>query len=156
MSMPAESIVELIQQQIKTTLQGITTASGYWHTVGTVVRGRLSPLDHESLPLVSILPVSDVPEAGASSVLRRELTLTLRLWIEAQAFADAPTQLERLKADVTRAMQLDPRRGGLAEDTRELAYQYLYLQGAELLAGADIGYAIVYRTRIGDSAQGPT
>jgi len=152
--MPTESIVELIQAEIASTLQGITTANGYWHTVQTVVRGRLSPLDGEPLPLISILPVSDVPEAGAHSVLRRELTLTLRLWVEATVAT--PTQLERLKADVTRRMQLDPRRAGRAEDTRELAYQYLYLQGAEVLAGADIGYAIVYRTSREDSSQGPT
>ena len=85
-----------------------------------------------------ILPMADRPEAGASSLSRREFVLTLRLWI--RPHTNLSEALESLVVDVQKAMLLDPRRGALAEDTREGELTYLYLDSEALEAGADIEY----------------
>ena len=120
-----EPIIWRIMDEMRTTLQGITMANGYWFDVGTVVIGRISPVEGDQLPIASLLPIQDLPEAGPSSVLRRVFTCTLRLWIDTEA-PQAPLHLARFMADVRKAIMADPRRNGLAENTLELAYAYWY------------------------------
>jgi len=150
---PAASRREQILANVATTLAMITLAGGYSVNIGTVSRGHLSPLETFGLPTASILPVSDQPEYGAG-VLRRVLTLTIRLWIDV-AGGTVATSLEGAIADVQRVMQVDSRRGGCAETTLEGPLQYLYLVDAQTLAGADVGYDIPYETKITTPLEAP-
>ena len=74
------------------------------------------------------------------------LTVTVRVWID--SVNQTATVLEALLADVQRVMRVDPLRSELAEDTREVSTQYLYLAGTETLAGADVHFEVPYRTDI--------
>lgn len=151
--MPAASRREQILANVATTLAGITTAGGYSVNIGIVSRGHMSTLETFGLPTASILPVSDQPDYGAG-VLRRVLTVIIRLWVDV-AGGTVATYLEGVIADVQRIMQVDSRRGGLAETTLEVSLQYLYLVEAETLAGADVGYDIAYETKITTPLEGP-
>ena len=141
---PGPSVREQILANVETTLLGITMANDYATDIGTVARGHLSPLEQFGLPFASVLPVQDVPEYSVG-VLRRELTLTIRVWIDDTPI-EAPVTLEALVADIQRIMQVDNHRGALAEMTLEGPVQYIYLTSTERLAGADIGYTIHYKT----------
>jgi hypothetical protein len=143
---PSLSLREGIFVNLKATLETITIANGYATALGTVTRGMLAPLETSVLPTASLLPVSDEPVYGPG-VLRRELTVTVRVWIDV-ALADTPTALESLIADVQQALQVDPRRGALAENTLDGTLQYIYLQSVETLAGADISFQVDYRTQL--------
>jgi hypothetical protein len=144
---------ELILQHLETTLRTLTVANGYINTVGTVERGTINPLNLQAYPCALVLPMGDRPEAMASSVNRREYAVTLRLWV--RPHTNLSEALESLITDVQKALMLDPRRGGLAEDTREGELTYLYLDSEALEAGADLEYTIHYRTSVGDPTSGP-
>lgn len=150
--MPA-SIREQILANIATTLATITLAGGYSVNIGTVSRGHLSPQETFGLPTASILPVSDTPEHRPGT-LWRVLTLTIRLWVDITGGTIA-TYLEGVIADVQKVMQVDTRRGGVAETTLEGPLQYLYLVNAETLAGADVGFDINYKSSIASPLVGP-
>lgn len=143
---PALSLREGIFADLKTTLETITTANGYATDIGTVTRGLLAPLETSVLPAASLLPVSDEPDY-APGTLRRQLTCTVRVWIDV-ALTETATALEALIADVQQALVMDPHRSGLAEDTREGAVNYIYLQSVETLAGADIVFQVDYKTEL--------
>jgi hypothetical protein len=149
----ADSRRELILQNVETVLRSITTANGYVNTVATVARGQINPLNLQAYPVALILPMADRPDAMASSLNRREYTLTIRLWVRPHTHLSEA--LESLITDVQKALMLDPRRGALAEDTREGELSYLYLDSEALEAGADLEYLIPYRTAIGDPTSGP-
>lgn len=152
--MPNDAIRDLILDEIEVVaLPGISVANGFWTTVRTVKSGHLSPLEYDPLPMVGILPVQELPDHGAG-VTRWTLTVTLRLWID----ADAPQPrklLGRLIGDVQRRMLVDRARGGQAQDTRLGPVQFIYLIGTETIAGADVAFEIEYRTRLTDPAAQP-
>jgi hypothetical protein len=144
---------ESILANVETVLRTITTANGYAHDIGTVERGEINPLNLQAYPCALILPMGDRPEAMASSVSRRDLSITIRLWVKPHA--NLSEALELLITDVQTALMADPRRGGHAENTLEGELSYLYLDSEALEAGADVEYLIHYRTAIGNPASGP-
>jgi hypothetical protein len=144
---------ELILQELETTLWSMVPGAQYSHHLATVSRGTINPLDLQSYPAVLIIPTSDIPEAGASSVSRRVLHVVLRLWVRPhQALSEA---LEALIQDIQQLVLVDVRRGGLAELTLEGELHYLYLDSQALEAGADLEYQIHYRTALADPMSGP-
>jgi hypothetical protein len=149
----ADSKREGLLQNVETVLRSITVSNGYANTVGTVERGQINPLNLQAYPATLILPMRDRPEAMAKSVSRREYHVTLRLWV--RPHTQLSEALEALIKDVEKAMMLDPRRGGLAENTIEGELTYLYLDSEELEAGADLDYQLDYRTAIGDPTSNP-
>jgi hypothetical protein len=145
------SIAERILEDILSALAAINGASGYATRLKTLSRGLLSPLETTYLPTASLLPVSDEPEYGAQT-LRRSMAVTVRVWIDT-ALATAPMALEALIADVKKALRVASRRSGYAQDSREVSTNYIYLQSAESLAGADVNWTIDYRTDIDNPLQ---
>ena len=143
---PGLSLREQIYADMKTTLATITTTGGYATTIGTVTRGSLSPLETDTLPTASLLPVSDEPAYGVG-VNRWRITCVVRVWIDT-VLAETASTLEALIADVQEAMQVDSRRGGVAELTMDGPVQYLYLQSTETVAGADVGFVVDYKTTL--------
>lgn len=152
----AESLREGILAHLETTLAGMTVLGGYVNDIGTITRGLLAPLEGGTFPCASVLPAQDVPEAGASSVSRRELTCAIRAWVDTALVTETAQALEAFVADIQRALQVDTTRGGLAEYTMEGPLQYIYLEARGTMAGADIGIEIHYRTAIGSPLSGPS
>lgn len=145
--MPDTPILELLQQDILAALNGITPGNGYFTQIGTLSRGLLSPLETDQLPTASLLPVEDRPEYGAG-VLRRTFTFTVRIWVDTPNVADAALVLGQFVSDVQRRLVVDPRRAGLAEDTRELGITFIYTVSTESLAGADVNFETEYYTQL--------
>lgn len=141
------SVREQIMRDLKTTLEGITVANGYATDIGTVTRGVGSPLETSELPMASLLPVNDLLEYMPQAA-QRVLTVTVRVWVDIDALADVASALEALMADVEEIMQVDPRRGGYAENTRTGVTQYIYVEASETLAGADIAFEIDYKVSL--------
>jgi hypothetical protein len=111
-------------------------------------------LDLQAYPAALIIPTSDIPEAGASSVSRRVLHVVLRLWVRPhQALSEA---LEALIQDIQQLVLVDARRGGWADLTLEGELHYLYLDSQALEAGADLEYQIHYRTALADPTSAPS
>lgn len=143
---PALSVREQIFAHIATTLATITVANGYATDLLTIGRGNIPPLETSMLPIAAILPASDEPDPTPQTS-RRALTLVIRVWVDT-AQPNTATVLEALIADVQHVLQVDPYRGGHAENTLDRALQYLYLQNTETLAGADIGVQVDYKTSL--------
>lgn len=143
---PGLTLREQIYRDIMAALATITTANGYATDIGTLTRGMLAPMETSVLPTASLLPVQDVPEYGAQT-LRRQLTCTVRVWVDVAVNDTAPT-LEALVGDVQQALEVDTSRGGLADVTLEGPVQYLYLQATETLSGADIAWEVHYKTAL--------
>lgn len=143
---PALTLREQIYRDIMAALATITTANGYATDIGTLTRGMLAPMETSVLPTASLLPVQDVPEYGAQT-LRRQLTCTVRVWVDVAVNDTAPT-LEAFVGDVQQALVVDTSRSGLAEVTLEGPVQYLYLQSTETLSGADVSWEVHYKTAL--------
>ena len=140
---PPLSLREGIFLDVLAALATITTANGYGSTLAAVTRGIQAPLETHLLPSASLCPETDEP-LYRPQTLERQLTLTVRLWVDTATPATAAAALELLIADVEQALVVDPRRGGLAEDTRETLVTYVYLQSVETLAGADVSFQVDY------------
>jgi hypothetical protein len=156
---------ERLWRAIEAQLWQITVANGYEVDVRFVRRGASDALTLPAYPAVLILPDTDVPDSGPTSVNHHVLTFHLEVWVKEQdgyaeseypqaPAGDAPStihaQLETVLTAVTRAMMQQPTWGGLAEHTDEQRVQYLLLDTTVALCGTHITYAIDYRTSVED------
>jgi hypothetical protein len=156
---------ELIFRRVLTALQSVTVANGFECTLAYVRRGDADPLALPAFPAALILPVSDEPDSGPTSVNRHRLLFAVRVWVrEVTEYAEGPypleptgdppstihQQLETVLTAVARAMMRDPVWGGLAMHTDERRVQYLLLDTSYAECGADIEYAVDYRTSVED------
>lgn len=144
----ADTIRDKIIDNILAALPGITIANGFNNDIGVISDGLVNPLGLPKYPAALILPDSEDPEAGASDVSRRELTVTLRLWVGAHQ--TIRKKLGGFIGDVEKKIFEDRRRGGNAVNTIEGPISYIYLQRDQVEAGADVDFIIHYRTKIGD------
>lgn len=146
-------------------LNSITLVNGYPVTIGFVRRGASDALTLPAYPALLILPDTDVPESGPTSVNHHTLTFHLEVWVREQegyaesAYPPAPdgdppstihAQLETVLTAVTRAMMRDPLWGGLADHTDEQRLQYLLLDTTVAYCGSHITYVVHYRTSVED------
>lgn len=151
---PALSLRERILENIVTTLLTITIAHGYATDVGSasVVRGLEPPNIGCLLPFLAVLPLRDTPTYRVG-VLERALEVSIRVWADV-THASFAAYLEGLLRDIEVAMDLDERRGGIAQLTMEteILYHYEatpYLGGDHLLSGAEVLYRVDYKTTFG-------
>ena len=147
----AASVLAQILDDVELTLLSIVAGTEYATSVQEVARGRLTPFETNRFPMVSIVPANDQPEV-APQILRRELRLLLLLWIDGDP-ATAEGTLMDFIADVQRAMQVDDSRGGMAEATLEGPLDFIYDAHNERFRGAQLAYAIPYRTARTDARQ---
>jgi hypothetical protein len=117
--MPTESLREQFLSKLKTTLEGITTSAGYFHTVQWVERASSNPLDRDITPALAIIVSGEQKSAsGVSGSITpfRHVAAVLSLEIEFKflaPIAEMDTQGNRLMADIEKAvMTLDAGLGG--------------------------------------------
>lgn len=145
---PLASVIELLQENIITTLGGITVIGGYAWDIGAVSRGHLTPLETFAFPTASLIPVSATPEIRMGARWW-EFLFTIRVWIDV-ALADTGHRLEDLICDVQRVLEVDSQRGGYAEYTLPQQFSYIYLESTERLAGADLSYQCDFKVSLAD------
>lgn len=148
----ADSVRELIMKHVKTTLEGITVANGYVHTLQAVERLQQQGQSSQS-PMAVILEGDDRPidltsqDAGGLAI-QRELEVGIVLDVVQDEEIDARSASEvmnDLVADVQKAMQVDVSRGGHAIDTEELGIDPILIVDAKKKLLCPMGYRIRYR-----------
>lgn len=151
-------IRELIIQNIKTTLESITTSNGYNFDVKEVKRLMNVPQKENAYPVIYIqegLPEGgeEVVTPGRGKVLgktTRILTTKLSFWLRDSNRANRPTQANLLLADIHKAMTVDVQRGGNAINTSETANILWLEENSDHLAGGKVEFEIEYRHKEGD------
>jgi hypothetical protein len=151
----ADSILELIMQNVKTTLETITTGNGYSNTIASVQRFSQSGQVLASTPVCVLMQGgdnvdSDGPLAGASSLVTRSLTVSVviihrqNLDIDTRSASEA---MNSLIQDVQKAMLADYTRGNNAIDTSEIGIGELDSEEGEPELVQTVGFKITYRHR---------
>ena len=156
---------ERLWRAIEAQLLQVTVANGYPVDVRFVRRGASDALTLPAYPAVLIIPDTDVPDSGPTSVNHHTLTFHLEVWVrEQEEYAESEypaspngdpastihAQLETVLTAVTRAMMQDPLWGGIADHTDEQRVQYLLLDTTVAYCGAHISYEVHYRTSVED------
>lgn len=149
----ADSVRERIVQHIVTTLQGVTVANGYGHTLASVQRFHQGGQSTAETPLCVVMEGDDTveqdgPLAGAYGLTSRTLTVSLVLIHQHDVEGDARSSAEVMAAlvqDIQKAMLVDHSRGGLALNTEELGVSELDVQDGQPELVHTVGYRIRYR-----------
>jgi hypothetical protein len=113
------SIRENILANLKTTLEGITAAAGYTHTMAGVSRWSSKSNETRQTPCIVINsgPEEKLQQPNPQATCR--LTVYLDVWMRSPDTdtTASDTYLSSLLADVEKAVMADHTRGGYAENT---------------------------------------
>ncbi|WP_447983784.1 hypothetical protein [Nitrospira sp. Nam74] len=117
-----ESRRERILQNLVTTLQGIVEGDDYWNTVVTVTRTEndIHPeenVDNWPLILVSANELQGEVVEHTNREVEESLQCQVYGFIKAEVDDNLAQNTERMIADIVKALETDPRRGGLADAT---------------------------------------
>jgi hypothetical protein len=141
-------IVDLITDNLLTTLQGVTTVAGYHYTLTVAHHDKIegdAPADKLCI-LYRGDTESELDEAPQGCQQWRQAYSLVCYAFATQASPDAPDEkASTIGADVCKALQVDYTRGGYAFDT--------IIDVPELLAGGNgiiINFACRYQTRFSD------
>ena len=156
----ADSVRELILKALVTTLEGVTVANGYAHTLRSVQRFRQAGHTLAAVPMVVVMEGEDSvaaegPLAGAGSLTTRNLIVNLVLIHRQDDDTDPRPSTElmnSLLADVQKAVLGGTRytRGGHAIDTTELGIGELDADEGQPELVQTIAFRIQYRHRFDD------
>ena len=145
------SIREQIFQNIKTTIEGITTSGGYNYTVSDVliIHGKRDDSAY-SEPLIYIYPSSEVVnmEMAEKGYDFYELTIGVEAWIRGDK-SDMNTNVNKILADMVKALGMDPTRGGLAIDTKFVSNEFFLVDLSSDKAGIFLEVKIDYQIKYG-------
>lgn len=113
---------ERILQHLATTMAGIVAGADYWNTVVTVTRTEDDIRPEENTTNWPLILVTQNELAGeAVELTNREVQETLLCqvygFIKGALGDNLSQQAERMIADIVKAVETDPRRGNLADDT---------------------------------------
>lgn len=145
----ADSIRELILQNLESAIKNVKTTNGYNNNIPdeNVKRGKVVPVDiREGIPGVFIY-VDDDPvvnrELGINIKTHRELKVLLEVW-QTSAEVDLPAKINEIEAEVIKAVMVDRKRGGYAIDTALENSEAFYLEGEKRVGGMIITVVISY------------
>ncbi len=129
----ASSIRELIVTNIKTTLEGITTAGGFNSDILSVQRLRQSGMKKSIVPTIWIVEGSeDVrDEAG---IVQKNLAIALAVITRHDEASDTLSSAEflaPLRDDVDKALMVDRTRGGYADETSFPSWGEIEVEGGQ-------------------------
>ncbi len=152
----ADTIREKIVKNLKTTLEGITTANGYNNEVGSVQRWdkRGNETAQQNITIV-IYPGPETKLPQPNPLFSCRLPLMLEVWV-IQDEDDTLSTDERLNSilgDIEKALMVDIKRGGNAEDTDINGNeQFLTIEG-QPNAGLTVDIEVKYRHKQTDPEQ---
>jgi len=133
--MMSDSIKELIMKNIHTTLESITTANGYDNTIESVQRHQVEGQDTVAMPYIVIVQGDETIDSKAPDPLvSKQLEVHLDVLTKQDLDTDSRQGdeiMNSLEADIERALQVDPQRGGNAVDTDTLEVMPLAVEEDE-------------------------
>lgn len=148
-------------KHLQSTLETITVANGYATTL-TAVERVLQRGQTSRPPMAYVLEGDDdvtLPEGGGQIglLLRRRLQVGVVLVVQQDEALDARSASEAMNAliaDVQKALQVDPQRGGTAIDTQEVSVSAVQQEEGQPILSSVVAYHLEYRHRRTDPAQG--
>lgn len=144
-----ESVRERILANIKTTLEGITQASGYNFdfTPGTVQRWSMHGNAPVDIPMIIITPGDEQEEPSVHPFTECNLSVFLSVFYINDKNDSVPTDtyLNRLQLDIKKAVFLDHTRGGEAIDTDIVSTSPFVSVEGQHYAGLMIELKVKYR-----------
>ena len=157
----AEPIVEHIAANIATAVNGITVAAGYHYGLTAVRPTHLGFEDDEQPEDLTVLIVQEDPEEDPENA--SDGNSAMKAWvqpfalgafvIESDSSTDPiDTRINRVRADIEKALMVDYSRGGYAIDTRIRGSARFGETSAQ--SGIAIYVDVLYRTRINDPYTG--
>lgn len=132
-------IRENILANIVTTLQAVNGTGGYNYKLNHVERARLTKFDG-IYPAAFVFEETDAPVEEYDSTIVRKLTVTVEAWIESTS--SISQGINKLLADIEKAMMTDRTRGGHAIDTNPPTAQFVVMDG--MPAGVLVSFDITY------------
>lgn len=155
----ASSVREAIVQDLVSALGAISRSNGYNTDLsGRVLREAVAP-QRQAFPAVYVAGISETKEIGPLASppgwKRAELRVTL-LCAVAQDGSNPLTDLDLLLADVERAVETDPTRGGRALLTRVVAVRAGHTREELPAVIGEVDVSITYDHELGDPTQGRT
>lgn len=146
------SIGRRIDQNVVATLAAITVANGYQTDVLAVLEGLITP-DGQPTPFLCVhRPEPETYEELAYPLITRMRTYRIFGCVQAQEGAGhgREAEIEKLLADLEKALLADRTRGGLAVDTRLLSNQVWTDEPGEPWNEVQLAVRVHYRTKRGD------
>lgn len=144
----ADSVRERLMKNIQAALETITVGNGYANTLNAVER-TLQRGQSSAPPMAYVLEGDDdVIEQAPLGYLTRHLSVGIVLAVQQDDDVDARSASEVMNgliADVQKALQVDPRRGDLAVDTKETAVSPVQIEEGMPVLSATLAYRIHYR-----------
>ena len=146
-----------IMDLVKTRMQGILTASGYYTNIGSnVISGRPRLIGPDGVIGSAIVEASELPcvllrdplDTIKNSTLRgkQEHGLDVELEIRLEGGADTDEDLRQAIADVYAAIGTDPKWSNLAMNTTPVSDEAAVLQGDKIIGAALIRINIAFIT----------
>jgi hypothetical protein len=145
----SDPVIERITADAAATLETITQSNGYYHTVKEVHRiknaGVITPAQYPSL----VVWAYDAEAIDGTPVehISNNLTLVVEAWVTPDTLLPGglDTAINRMEADIIRAILTDPRRGGNAIRTKETRWiKYIAEENAPYGA-IQITFTVHYR-----------
>lgn len=144
-----ETVRERILQNIKSTLEGITTANGYTFdfTPATVQRWSMHGNSMVDLPMVVISPGDEEEKSLPNNFEECVLSVYLDVFFvnDEQDPVPTDTHLSRLQGDIKKAILADHTRGGEAIDTDILGTTPFETTEGQPYAGIIMEISVRYR-----------
>ena len=153
-----EPIIEQILLDVVDTVNGITTGAGYQQTLTAVRPTRQDlddegPVDNGTVLVVFSDPEPDAEHSNAGNPARQAwmVQLVLVAYVIPSDASETPidTLINRVRADIEKALQADHTRGGLANWTRP-AGSLKFIQEGGAVSGVAVFADVLYRTPIND------
>ena len=147
--MPAESIRELIIQDIESTLLTVVAGALYHHTILKVVRFEAWTPNLNVYPACAIT-LLDSDESDSESSTRQTVTMRFLIMAELEQHANLERDTSRLIDDIKRVLVVDITRNSLALDTQVTSARPFLTDGAVPRGGATIEGNVRFRHLFGD------
>lgn len=153
--MADDSVRERIVKQIQATLEGITVGNGYGQSMVSVQRFMQGGQETSQTPTCVLMEGDDSvdmegPLAGSFSLTSRTMNVSVVVVHQQDDSVDSRSAAEvmnALVADVQKALQVDPTRGGLALDTMEVGLGELDAHEGQPELIQAVAFRIKYRHR---------
>ena len=148
-------IKESILANVKTTIDGVTTAAGYNQTLTTLRRKRVNyEYNNPANGLSVITWGGDKKKDGASNLNEKTMLVEIYTFVIAPANDDdIDPLLSQVSADIEKIMLVDEQRNSLALDTRWISTDPM---PGDINEGVSVIFEIDYRTNWGDPYNQPS
>ena len=146
------TVRESILENLKTTLETISTTNGYHNDIASVQRWRQSGNSLLNVPCIVINAGPEEKEPNPNPFTTCRFTVYLDVWMRQDAGDPDPTDalLNSLLGDVEKALMVDYTRGGFAKDTNIKSNVLFETLEGQPQAGIVIELEIIYQHKQDD------